>query len=69
MAEKPGGKIRSNEHMPPHVHVSDESDNRSIFDLIIKDGILVDINVRPKEGFKPMSEKNQGIVKSFIRAY
>ena len=59
----------SNEHMPPHVHVSDESDNRNIFDLIITDGILVEINVRPKEGFKPMSAKNQGIVKSFIRAY
>ena len=29
----------SNEHMPPHVHVSDESDNRNIFDLIISDEI------------------------------
>jgi len=59
----------SNEHLPPHVHVSDENDNQSIFDLIITDGILVEIKVRPKAGYKPMSEKNQGIVKSFIRAY
>ena len=59
----------SNEHMPPHVHVSDENDNQSIFNLIITDGILVDIKVRQKAGYKPMSEKNQGIVKTFIRAY
>ena len=59
----------SGEHLPPHVHVSDENDNRNIFDLIITDGILVDIKIRRKAGYKPMSEKNQGIVKTFIRAY
>jgi len=59
----------SNEHLPPHVHVSDEDDSQSIFDLIIRDGILIDIKVRPKEGYKLLSEKNQGIVKTFIRAY
>ena len=55
--------------MPLHVHVSDENDNQSIFDLIITDGILVDIKIRQKAGYKPMSEKNQGIVKAFIYAY
>jgi len=59
----------SNEHLPPHVHVSDEDDNQSIFDLIITDGILVEIKVRPKQGYKPLSEKNLGIVKTFIRVY
>jgi len=59
----------SNEHLPPHVHVSDENDNQSIFDLIITDGILVDIKVRQKMGYKPLSEKNQGIVKTFICVY
>jgi len=59
----------SNEHLPPHVHVSDEDDNQSIFDLIITDGILVDMEIRPKPGYKPLSEKNQGIVRTFIRAY
>jgi len=59
----------SDEHLPPHVHVSDENDNRNVFDLIITDGILVDIKVRRKAGYKPMSEKNQGIVKTFIRIY
>jgi hypothetical protein len=59
----------SNEHLPLHVHVSDENDNQSVFDLIIVDGILVDIKVRPKAGNKPLSEKSQGIVKTFICAY
>ena len=59
----------SNEHLPLHVHVSDENDNQSIFDLIITDGMLVDIKVRQKAGYKPMNEKNQGIVKIFIYAY
>jgi len=59
----------SDEHLPPHVHVSDEDDNQCIFDLIITDGILVDIKVRQKAGYKSMSEKNQGIVKAFIIAY
>ncbi|MDR0307386.1 MAG: DUF4160 domain-containing protein [Chitinispirillales bacterium] len=59
----------SNEHLPPHVHVSDEDDNRNVFDLIIIDGILADIKVRHKAGYKPMSEKDQGVVKAFIYAY
>ena len=59
----------SNEHLPPHVHVSDENDNQSIFDLMITDGILVDIKVRQKAGYKPLSDKSQGIVKTFIYAY
>ncbi|MCL2027643.1 MAG: DUF4160 domain-containing protein [Bacteroidales bacterium] len=59
----------SNEHMPPHVHVSDENDHQSIFDLIITDGLLVDIKVRQKAGYKPLSEKSQGIVKTFVYAY
>jgi len=59
----------SDEHLPPHVHVTDENENRSIFDLIIVDGVLVDIEVRKKSGYKPISQKNQGIVKSVIRIY
>jgi len=59
----------SDEHLPPHVHVTDEKDNRSIFDFIIVDGVLVDIKVRNKTGYKPISQKNQGIVKSLIRIY
>ena len=59
----------SDEHLPPHVHVSDENNNQSIFDLIIIDGMLVDIKVRQKTGYKHISEKNQGVIKVFIIAY
>jgi len=59
----------SDEHLPPHVHVSDENDNQSVFDLTITDGILVDIKVRQKTGYKPLSEKSQGVIKAFIHTY
>ena len=59
----------SNEHLPLHVHVSDNNDNQSVFELIITDGILVDIKIRKKAGYKPLSEKDQGIVKAFIYTY
>jgi hypothetical protein len=59
----------SDEHLPPHVHITDENENRSIFDLIIIDGVLVDIKVRKKSGYPSISQKNQGIVKSVIRIY
>jgi len=59
----------SNEHLPLHVHVSDENDSQNVFDLIITDGILVDIKIRQKAGYKPLGEKSQGIVKAFIYTY
>lgn len=61
--------VTTGEHLPVHVHVSDEDDNQSIFDLIIEDEILVDIKIRKKAGHKPISTRNQGIVKSFVRIY
>jgi len=61
--------VSSGEHLPPHVHVTDAEGNISIFDLIIEDEVLIDIKVRGKAGFDPISTKNQGIVKSFIRIY
>jgi hypothetical protein len=57
------------EHLPPHVHVIDENDNQSVFDLIIKDGLLLEIKIRKKKGFLPISERNQTIVKNFIHIY
>ena len=59
----------SNEHLPLHVHVSDNNDSQSVFELIITDGILVDIKIRKKAGYKPLSEKDHGIVKAFIYVY
>jgi len=61
--------VASGEHLPVHVHVRDESDNQTIFDLVIKDEILVDIKTRKKAGANHISEKNQGIAKTFIRMY
>jgi hypothetical protein len=58
----------SDEHLPPHVHVK-SGDKQSIFDLIIKDGILIDMKIRRKEGFEPIDPKDKGIVKTFIRVY
>jgi len=56
------------EHLPPHVHVSN-GDKQSIFVLIITDGVLVDIQIRKKEGFGHISTKDQAIVKTIIRQY
>jgi len=61
--------VARGEHLPPHVHVIDEDDNQSVFDLIIKDGFLSEIKIRKKKGFLPISKKNQIIVKNFIHIY
>ncbi|MDR1747111.1 MAG: DUF4160 domain-containing protein [Tannerella sp.] len=58
----------SDEHLPPHVHVTD-GDGVSIFDLIIRDGVLIDIKVRRKKLVPPISIKHQGIAKTIITAY
>jgi hypothetical protein len=61
--------VARGEHLPPHVHVVDENNNQSVFDLVIKDGLLSEIRIRRKKGFLPISEKNQTIVKNFIHIY
>ena len=43
--------VARGEHLPPHVHVVDENNNQSVFDLIIKDGLLSEIKIRRKKGF------------------
>lgn len=58
----------SNEHEPIHVHVI-HGDKESIFDLIMMDGELVDINVRNKKGAEALSDKEKRIVKEFINKY
>jgi len=61
--------VARGEHLPPHVHVIDENNNQNVFDLIIKEGLLLEIKIRKKKGFLPISEKNQTIVKNFIYNY
>ena len=45
----------SNEHEPIHVI---HGDRESIFDLIILNGELININVRKKKGVEMLSEKD-----------
>ena len=56
----------SNEHEPIHVHVIHE-DKESIFDLIMMDGELDDINVRTKKGVEALSDREKRIAKAFIK--
>lgn len=41
----------------------------SIFDLIMMDGELSDIQIREKKGSEPLSEKDKRTAKEFIRKY
>ena len=41
----------------------------NIFDLIMMNGILVDINVRERKGVEPLSEKDRRTVEAFIQKY
>lgn len=58
----------SNEHEPIHVHVIHE-DKESIFDLIMMDGELDDINVRTKKGVEALSDREKRIATAFIKKY
>jgi hypothetical protein len=41
----------------------------SIFDLIMLNGILVNLHVREKKGAEPLSEKEKRTAEEFIRKY
>ena len=41
----------------------------SIFDLIMMNGELVEINVREKKGAEPLPEKDKRTAEAFIRKY
>lgn len=58
----------SNEHEPIHVHVIYGA-KESIFDLIMLNGILVNLHVREKKGAEPLSEKEKRTAEEFIRKY
>jgi hypothetical protein len=58
----------SNEHEPIHVHVIHNA-CESIFDMIISDGILVEIRQREKKGADPLSAKDVKTAKQFIQTY
>lgn len=58
----------SNEHEPIHVHVI-HGGKESIFDLIMMNGVLIDIRIREKKGAEPLPEKDKRIAKDFIGKY
>lgn len=58
----------SNEHEPIHVHVLHGS-KESIFDLIMMDGELVEIQVRDKKGVASLPEKDKRTAEAFIQKY
>jgi len=58
----------SSEHEPIHVHVL-HGDKESVFDLIMMDGILVEIRAREKKGAEPLPEKDKRTAEEFIRKY
>lgn len=58
----------SNEHEPIHVHVLHGS-KESIFDLIMMNGELVEIQVRDKKGVASLPEKDKRTAEAFIRKY
>ena len=58
----------SMEHEPIHVHVSN-ANGESVFDLILQNGELVDLQVRHKKGIKPLPAKDEKVARAFISKY
>lgn len=58
----------SNEHDPIHVHVQHDH-HESVFDIIMEDGKVKEINVRSKRGVPPLSSKDLKEAESFVREY
>ena len=58
----------SNEHEPIHGHVK-RGEQESIFELIMMNGVLENINVRERHGVMPLTTKDKRIAEAFIRKY
>ena len=58
----------SNEHEPIHVHVK-SSERESIFDLIIKEKVLIEIKQRNRQGKEPLTNKEEKVAREFIEQY
>lgn len=58
----------SNEHEPIHVHVK-HGEHESVFELIMMNGELAEINIREKQGAIPLSAKDKRTAEMFIRKY
>ncbi len=58
----------SNEHEPIHVHVI-KSGKQTVFEIILSDGVLVEIRRRKESGYNLLDEKDAIQVEDFIKAY
>lgn len=58
----------SNEHEPIHVHVI-HNQQETIFELILENGVLVQIKQRSRAGYPMLSSKDTKTAKLFIRKY
>lgn len=60
--------FHSNEHNPIHVHVQYDH-HESVFDILLENGKVKEINIRGKQGVPPLSSKNQKEAEKFVREY
>jgi len=58
----------AHEHLPIHVHVR-KSGCQDTFELVITDGVLIDIKLRKDNTHKPLSVADQRKAKTFIQFY
>ena len=58
----------SNEHEPIHVHVI-RGERQSVFELILADGVLVEIVRRGAKVFLPLYSKDSAVAETFIKVY
>lgn len=60
--------FHSNEHDPIHVHVQ-HNQHESIFEILIENGEISNIQIREKKGVPPLSSKDQATAEKFVREY
>lgn len=58
----------SNEHDPIHVHVQHDN-HESVFEIIMDNGEVKDINVRQKQGVPSLNTKDLKVAEKFVRVY
>jgi len=61
-------RFYSDEHYPIHVHV-EKGEYESIYDLIIVNGLLVELKHRKKRGIDAIPEIDRKKVEKFIQVY
>jgi len=61
-------RFYSDEHYPIHVHV-EKGEYESIYDLIIVNGLLVELKHRKKKGIDAIPEIDRKKIEKFIQTY